>query len=102
LRSACRQGQRHQGGLVDPNHSGPDERGTIGADHLAYAYASLSDLLDHYAGLKANGIKPYWCVHRGITVAMYDGDAGANSAVDTGVTQTLPVDISLVLSSPTI
>jgi catechol-2,3-dioxygenase len=64
--------------LIDPGGSGPDDRGAIGVDHVAYAYASLSDLFDKYAELKAEGIKPYWCVHHGITVSMYYGDPDGN------------------------
>jgi catechol-2,3-dioxygenase len=60
--------------LIDPGGSDPDDRGTIGVDHVA----SLSDLFDRYAELKADGIKPYWCVHHGITVSMYYGDPDGN------------------------
>jgi catechol-2,3-dioxygenase len=64
--------------LIDPGGSGPDDRGAIGVDHVAYSYASLSDLLEKYAELKAEGIQPYWCVHHGITVSMYYGDPDGN------------------------
>jgi hypothetical protein len=55
-----------------------DDRGAIGVDHVAYTYASLSDLFDSYAELKGNGISPYWCIHHGITVSMYYGDPDGN------------------------
>ena len=59
---------------------GPKEegRGAVGVDHVAYTYGSLSDLLDNYSQLKAEGIKPYWCVHHGITVSMYYADPDGN------------------------
>jgi catechol 2,3-dioxygenase-like lactoylglutathione lyase family enzyme len=64
--------------VLDPTGGGPDERGSIGVDHVAYTYASLADLFDKYAELKAEGITPYWCVHHGITVSMYYGDPDGN------------------------
>ncbi len=50
----------------------------VGVDHLAYTYASLKDLLENYAQLKAKDIKPYWCIHHGITVSMYYADPDGN------------------------
>ncbi len=47
---------------------------------MAYTYASLADLFDRYAELKAEGITPYWCVHHGITVSIYFGDPDARLA----------------------
>jgi catechol-2,3-dioxygenase len=64
--------------VIDPDGGGPDDRGPIGVDHVAYTYASLSDLFDNYAELKAKGITPYWCIHHGITVSMYYGDPDGN------------------------
>ena len=64
--------------LIDPGGGGLDDRGAIGVDHVAYTYASLSDLFDSYAELKAKGISPYWCIHHGITVSMYYGDPDGN------------------------
>ena len=64
--------------LIDPGGGGPDDRGVIGVDHVAYTYASLSDLFDSYAELQAKGISPYWCIHHGITVSMYYCDPDGN------------------------
>ena len=50
----------------------------IGVDHVAYTYASLCDLFENYAQLKARGITPYWCVRHGVTVSMYYGDPDGN------------------------
>ena len=50
----------------------------IGVDHVAYTYASLNDLLENYAQLKAHGITPYWCIHHGFTVSMYYADPDGN------------------------
>ena len=53
-------------------------RGNVGVDHLAYGYASLSDLLEKYDQLKQRGIKPYWCIHHGVTVSLYYADPDGN------------------------
>ena len=45
---------------------------------MAYTYDMLDQLLDSYEQLKALGIRPYWCVHHGITVSMYYGDPDGN------------------------
>jgi catechol-2,3-dioxygenase len=64
--------------ILKPENTEADRRGLVGVDHVAYTYASLKDLLEKYAQLKARGIKPYWCVHHGITVSMYYADPDGN------------------------
>ena len=64
--------------VLQPHAGEKDRRGVIGVDHVAYTYASVNDLLENYAQLKAQGIKPYWCVHHGITVSMYYADPDGN------------------------
>ena len=56
----------------------PDARGEIGANHVAYTYASVADLLATYQRLKAAGIEPYWPVHHGITLSLYYKDPDGN------------------------
>lgn len=55
-----------------------DRHGAIGVDHVAYTYGSLGELFENYAQLAAQGIKPYWCIHHGITVSMYYADPDGN------------------------
>ena len=64
--------------VLQPEGSDLDRRGSIGVDHVAYTYPSLPDLLAHYSQLKEMGIRPYWCVHHGITVSMYYADPDGN------------------------
>jgi catechol-2,3-dioxygenase len=64
--------------ILQPGGTEADRRGLIGVDHVAYTYASLNDLLENYAQLKAQGIRPYWCIHHGITVSMYYADPDGN------------------------
>jgi catechol 2,3-dioxygenase-like lactoylglutathione lyase family enzyme len=63
--------------VLQPGGSG-ERVGPIGVDHVAYTYASLSDLLANYVQLKAQGITPYWCIHHGITVSLYYADPDSN------------------------
>ena len=62
---------------IEPD--GPRQRGDlVGVDHVAYTYASLRDLMENYAQLKDLGIRPYWCLHHGITISLYYGDPDGN------------------------
>jgi len=64
--------------ILQPEGTEADRRGMIGVDHVAYTYASLNDLFENYAQLKAQGIRPYWCIHHGVTVSMYYADPDGN------------------------
>lgn len=64
--------------LLDPAGKDTDRAGSIGVDHVAYTYSNLGELLENYTQLKALGIRPYWCIHHGITVSMYYGDPDGN------------------------
>ena len=64
--------------VLQPDGSETEKQGTIGVDHVAYTYGSLEDLFDNYEQLKAKDIKPYWCVHHGMTVSMYYADPDGN------------------------
>jgi len=64
--------------VIQPGGGEADRRGIVGVDHVAYTYASLDDLFANYVQLKELGIKPYWCIHHGITVSMYYGDPDGN------------------------
>lgn len=61
-----------------PGKSGPDERGPIGVNHVAYTYASVGDLLDTYRRLRDKGIRPYWSIHHGMTLSNYYQDPDGN------------------------
>ena len=63
---------------IQPEGTETDRTGVVGVDHVAYTYASLADLFENYAQLKAQGITPYWCLHHGITVSMYYADPDGN------------------------
>ena len=56
----------------------PGVPSTVGVDHVAYTYASATELLETYERLRDAGIKPHWCVHHGVTLSMYFGDPDGN------------------------
>ena len=64
--------------VFQPDGTEADRQGAIGVDHLGYSYASLRDLLENYAQLKEKDIRPYWCIHHGITVSLYFADPDGN------------------------
>ena len=63
---------------LKPGAEDPDERGSIGVNHVAYTYGSLADLLETYDTLKGAGILPYWSIHHGITLSNYYRDPDGN------------------------
>jgi len=75
---------------LDPDGTDHERNGLIGVDHVAYTYGSLDDLFENYEYLKEAGIRPYWCVHHGLTISMYYADPDGNQmefqveAFDTG------------------
>jgi catechol-2,3-dioxygenase len=64
--------------LFEPDGTETQRQGPIGVDHVAYTYALLRDLLENYARLKEQDIRPYWCIHHGITVSLYYADPDGN------------------------
>ena len=64
--------------VIDPDGTEPETRDWTGVDHLAWTYPSLNELFDNYVSCRANGIKPYWCVHHGLTISMYYADPDGN------------------------
>lgn len=64
--------------VFQPNGAETDTQGAIGVDHVGYTYASLRELLENYALLQGKGIRPYWCIHHGITASLYYADPDGN------------------------
>ena len=64
--------------LLMPGDVETDKQGLIGVDHLAYTYSTVADLFENYEQLGARDIKPYWCIHHGITISMYYADPDGN------------------------
>ncbi len=49
-----------------------------GLHHVAFTFAGLDELADHYEELKAEGIEPHRCVNHGMTTSMYYYDPDRN------------------------
>ena len=49
-----------------------------GLDHVAFTYASLSDLLATWQRLRGLGIEPVWCTNHGPTTSLYYADPDGN------------------------
>ena len=64
--------------LIDPAGSPESKQGAVGVDHVAYSFNSLGDLFENYAYLREQGVRPYWCLHHGITVSLYYADPDGN------------------------
>ena len=65
-------------GVLRPEEKEEEKQGLVGVDHVAYTYGSLEDLFENYDQLKEKGIKPYWCIHHGMTISMYYRDPDGN------------------------
>ena len=64
--------------VLQPDGSETEKHDAIGVDHVGYSLSSFGELLENYSYLKEHGIKPYWCVHHGITISMYYADPDGN------------------------
>ncbi|MFI1379631.1 VOC family protein [Embleya sp. NPDC020886] len=51
---------------------------TVGMQHAAYTFGSLTDLLDRYVELREAGIRPHVCVAHGPTTSLYYRDPDGN------------------------
>ncbi|KFY23045.1 hypothetical protein V491_02652 [Pseudogymnoascus sp. VKM F-3775] len=49
-----------------------------GMHHVAFTFASLSDLVQAYKQRKELGVLPTWCVNHGLTTSMYYTDPDGN------------------------
>lgn len=70
--------EHHRIAFVNTQHLPEPEGVRTGIDHVAFTYASLSDLLHTWERLKAQDITPYWCINHGPTTSMYYRDPDGN------------------------
>ena len=56
----------------------PQTEGVAGVHHMAFTYASLSDLVATYERLDKVGIRPVTCMNHGPTTSMYYADPDGN------------------------
>ena len=58
----------------------PDKVARTGTGHSVFEHDSIDELLDAYARLKDEGIKPHATLNRGTTTSLYYADPDGNSA----------------------
>lgn len=70
--------EHHRVALAETPVAGTLPPGAPGLDHVAYAFATLGDLLSTYRRLKASGVEPYWPINHGPTTSLYYRDPDGN------------------------
>ena len=70
--------EHHRIAVIELPGVGKPSRRRAGVDHIAFTYASLSDLLLTYKRLKGEGILPTWTTHHGATLSFYYADPDGN------------------------
>lgn len=66
--------EHHRIAFINLPHLADADPMAAGVDHVAFTYASMDDLLHTYERLKADGIRPVWCINHGPTTSMYYAD----------------------------
>ncbi|WP_213958890.1 VOC family protein [Variovorax sp. dw_954] len=70
--------EHHRIALIEVPGLRDQPDGICGVHHIAFTYASLSDLVATYERLDGLGISPVWCVNHGPTTSMYYADPDGN------------------------
>ena len=70
--------EHHRIAFLNTAHLPSPDTMRTGIDHVAFTYASLSDLLKTYARLKDKGVLPFWCINHGMSTSMYYRDPDGN------------------------
>ncbi|TKA74367.1 hypothetical protein B0A49_04721 [Cryomyces minteri] len=70
--------EHHRIALLDVPGTRPKVPSSCGLEHIAFTFASLSDLALAYRQRKALGVLPIWCVNHGPTTSMYYQDPDGN------------------------
>jgi len=70
--------EHHRIALIHIPGLKPKDQRSAGMDHIAFTYASMTDLLTAYKQRKALGILPMWSTNHGPTTSMYYEDPDGN------------------------
>ncbi|EXJ74298.1 uncharacterized protein A1O5_02594 [Cladophialophora psammophila CBS 110553] len=70
--------EHHRIALIQLPDTGPKVPTSCGLHHIAFSFASMSDLLLSYCHRKARGILPFWSVNHGTTTSIYYKDPDGN------------------------
>ena len=70
--------EHHRIAIINAPGLKSQQQGVAGVHHIAFTYASLTDLVLTYERLDQAGIRPAWCVNHGPTTSMYYSDPDGN------------------------
>jgi len=70
--------EHHRIALANVPGTGDKVVTSSGLEHIAFTFPNVNDLLLSYRQRLANGIRPLWCVHHGITASLYYRDPDGN------------------------
>lgn len=70
--------EHHRIAFLNPGPLAKKGEADVGFNHVAFSFASLSDLVTVYERLKRDGIRPNWCVNHGPTTSLYYKDPDGN------------------------
>jgi catechol-2,3-dioxygenase len=70
--------EHHRVAVINAGTERRDDPGASGLEHVAFTYATLTDLLGTYERLAAAGIRPYWSINHGPTTSIYYEDPDGN------------------------
>ena len=74
----CYDEEHHRIAVLNIPNLQPQPPGIAGVHHMAFTYASLSDLVKTYERLGEIGIRPVTCINHGPTTSMYYADPDGN------------------------
>jgi catechol 2,3-dioxygenase-like lactoylglutathione lyase family enzyme len=70
--------EHHRVALLHVPDLADQSDGVSGVHHVAFTYASLPDLMNNYARLRDEGIKPVFVINHGPTTSLYYDDPDRN------------------------
>ena len=70
--------EHHRIAVINVPGLAPQPAGIAGVHHIAFTYASLTELVETYERLEKVGIRPVWCTNHGPTTSMYYADPDGN------------------------
>lgn len=66
--------EHHRAAFVKIDGLVPRPTNSVGVDHIAYSFRTISELLSHYQRLKQHAILPVWSINHGPTTSLYYRD----------------------------
>ncbi len=69
--------EHHRIGIINMPQLDEQDMSKAGAEHVAFTYDELGQLLATYRRLKRDGIEPFWTINHGPTISMYYRDPDA-------------------------